>query len=305
MEINNTLLSFNQFKEQYPNDESCLKRLFNEKWKNGFNCIRCNHKKHCGGIKEFDRRCTSCGHVQSPTANTLFHKVKFSIQKAFYIVYSIATRPSGINSTDLSEILQLRQKTTWLFIQKVKQAMEPFLEADKLSGLVEINLYPIIVKNFKDQRKPTLEKKTILMAMEKKIGKISRIQGVYADKINKPILASFMNQFIDDDAVFSVDLNTDKNFQPNLIQEYTNEENYEELFPSMPEDLTPAINQWLRKIPGKSKILQKYLFEYCYRYNHHSIKDHPFDLLFNRMMQRDPNNPIGFPQEKFAHNDLL
>ncbi|GAA5221889.1 hypothetical protein [Membranihabitans marinus] len=287
MESNNILLLFDQFIDQYPNDESCLKHLFYEKWEKGFHCIRCNRKKYCGGVKKYDRRCTACGYVQSPTANTLFHKVKFSLQKAFYIVYSVASQPYGIHSTDLSKSLQLRQKTVWHFIQKVKLAMEPFLHADKLNGAVEINLYPITVKNYKDQRKPSLEKKTILMAMEKKEGKINRIQGIYTDKIDKSTLTNFIQHYIDDDAVFSMDLIYQNHTKSDFSYEYIVEDEIENYFPSHADDLTPAINHWLRNIPGKNKILQKYLFEYCYRYNHHRSIEDPFQILLKRMMQRD------------------
>jgi hypothetical protein len=45
-----------------------------------------------------------------PTAGTLFHKVKFPLLKAFYIVYFVATSKKGISSTELSRKLSLRQK---------------------------------------------------------------------------------------------------------------------------------------------------------------------------------------------------
>jgi hypothetical protein len=62
--------------------------------------------------------------LESPTAQTLFHKVKFDLLKAFYIVYFVSTNKKGITSTELSRKLNLRQKTCWGFKRKVMKAME-------------------------------------------------------------------------------------------------------------------------------------------------------------------------------------
>jgi len=56
--------------------------------------------------------------------HTLFHKVKFSILKAFHIVYYVSTNKKGISSTELSRKLGLGQKTCWFFKQKVMNGMK-------------------------------------------------------------------------------------------------------------------------------------------------------------------------------------
>ena len=117
-------LSVFEFQSKFPDIQSCSKYLAELKWKDGYKCPICSNLKYCKGIKDFDRQCTKCCHLESPTAGTLFHKVKFSLQKAFWIVYFISTNKKGMASTELSRKLQLRQKTCWLFKQKVMQAME-------------------------------------------------------------------------------------------------------------------------------------------------------------------------------------
>jgi hypothetical protein len=56
----------------------------------------------------YDRQCTRCGYVESPTAGTLIHRLKFPLLKAFYIVYYVSTCKSGVSSTELSRKLELR-----------------------------------------------------------------------------------------------------------------------------------------------------------------------------------------------------
>ena len=43
-----------------------------------------------------------CRYQATPTSGTLFHKVKFPMLKAFYIVYYMSTNKQGIASTELS-----------------------------------------------------------------------------------------------------------------------------------------------------------------------------------------------------------
>ena len=93
------------------------------KWSDGFKCERCAHTHYCKGKLDRTRQCTKCGYQATPTSNTLFHKVKFPILKALYIVYFVATNKQGISSTELSRKLGLRQKTCQSFKRKVMIAM--------------------------------------------------------------------------------------------------------------------------------------------------------------------------------------
>ena len=116
-------LSLFEFQSQFPDDDACYKYLASRKWSNGFKCEKCGHHHYCKGKQKYTRQCTKCRHQESPTSNTLFHKVKFPILKAFYIVYFISTNKKGISSTELSRKLSLRQKTCWSFKRKVMKAM--------------------------------------------------------------------------------------------------------------------------------------------------------------------------------------
>ena len=117
-------LSLFEFQSKFPDPEKCTEYLADLKWANGFVCKKCGHDKYCAGNKTFDRQCTRCHHGESPTAGTLFHKSKLPILKAFYIIYYLSTTKKGISSTELSRKLALRQKTCWLFKQKLMKAME-------------------------------------------------------------------------------------------------------------------------------------------------------------------------------------
>ena len=67
------------FVKELPNDDKCKEYLAKYKWQDGFVCSKCGSTHGCMK-KGFKYHCYKCHHVESSTANTLFHKVKFGLQ---------------------------------------------------------------------------------------------------------------------------------------------------------------------------------------------------------------------------------
>ena len=124
MEAKYKSLSIFDFQARFPDKDSCLKELADLKWKDGFTCKKCQHSKSCSATRKHDKQCSKCNYIESPNAGTLFHKVKFSIVKAMWIVYDTPINKKGISSLELFRKLELRAKTCLLFKRKVMQAMK-------------------------------------------------------------------------------------------------------------------------------------------------------------------------------------
>ena len=131
-------LTIFEFQTRFPDDRACLAYLSEQKWGDGYRCPKCGNNRFCAGEKEFNRQCTKCRYISSPTSGTLFHKVKFPLLKAFYLAYYVSTSKKGISSTELSRKLGLRQKTCWLFKQKVMNGMKSSGQF-KISGMAEVD----------------------------------------------------------------------------------------------------------------------------------------------------------------------
>ena len=71
-------LSLFEFQERYKTAGDCLVRA-GLKWKSGFICRKCGHRHSCAVHAPHSRQCTSCRYVEPPTAQTLFHQVKFDL----------------------------------------------------------------------------------------------------------------------------------------------------------------------------------------------------------------------------------
>jgi len=126
-------LDFNDFKNVFPDKDACYKFLSELKWKNTYHCKKCAYNKYSDG-PNYGRRCKNCNYYESPTVDTLFHKLKFPIEKAFYILYLSNRKDVDLTLNQLSEILELRRETCWAFKNKISLASDKVGHNKELSG---------------------------------------------------------------------------------------------------------------------------------------------------------------------------
>ncbi len=96
-------LSRKEFMSQFGTSDSCLSFFLDQKWSNRFTCLKCENLKFSKGKITYNKRCSRCGYDELPTANTLFHRVKFGITDAFEMHYDIVMSQQGANSIWLAE----------------------------------------------------------------------------------------------------------------------------------------------------------------------------------------------------------
>jgi len=111
-------ISFEEFKQVYPNENICFQFLEELKWEKGYTCKRCGNDKYGKGNHQFSRRCTKCRYDESVTTDTIFHKCKFDINKALYIVVMVNRYGDKQSISELAHELDLRVATCWNFAQK-------------------------------------------------------------------------------------------------------------------------------------------------------------------------------------------
>ncbi len=130
-----------EFAERFKTDEDCIEYLSQLKWSNGFNCVKCNHTG-CQVRSNHSRTCNKCSHTESATANTLFHKVKFGIRKAFFVCFEMATTTKSLSASYMSVRIGVTEKTARLFMHKVREAMKSS-EDHTIDGNVHIDEFVI------------------------------------------------------------------------------------------------------------------------------------------------------------------
>jgi len=119
----NRNLNYEEFIEIFTTKEQCLEILAAFKWKDDYECQKCNNHKYHLNTTNLARRCTKCGYNESPTAFTIFKGIKFDLPKAFFIVYAHLNE-DRYTLDELSEIMEMRRNTIWEFKKKVEDEIQ-------------------------------------------------------------------------------------------------------------------------------------------------------------------------------------
>jgi hypothetical protein len=282
-------LSLFEFQTRFPDEDKCKAYLATLKWGNGYKCAKCGHGKYCGGQGVYDRQCTRCGYIESPTAGTLFHKSKLPILKAFYIVYYLSTSKNGVSSTELSRKLALRQKTCWLFKQKVMKAMESS-GSFPMTGKVDVDETYVGGQDEQAIGRNEGHKKIVVVAIERKGKGIARMYGRVIEGASKKNLKKFMADHIAKEAQVRTDGWTgykglESGF-PKLVREKSEKKGKN--FPQLHRSIM-MFKAWLRGVHHSVHYLQSYINEYTYRFNRHKMKEGIFENLIIRMVAAPPH----------------
>lgn len=134
-----------EFMRDFPDDETCLRWLWNARYNLGDDMAHC---ERCGEIRLFKRyaakqprqdwTCTACGLHVHPTAGTIFHKSSTSLHLWFYAMYLMTSTRCGISAKQLERELGVTYKTAWRMFNLIRnELMEGDEDDSQLSGQVE------------------------------------------------------------------------------------------------------------------------------------------------------------------------
>jgi hypothetical protein len=280
-------LNIIEFSERFATDDDCRKYLSEIKWENGYCCGKCGHNEYYEIKKAGSRLCTKCKYAESATARTLFHKVKFPLRKAFYIAFMVVTNKKGVSSYELSRKLGLRQKTCWSFKQKVIEAMKSSGN-NPLKGNIEVDEFYVGGPEPGNTGRGNQTKQQVIMAIQTDGFGINRC---YAKVIPSADSAE-LQVFFDKHIVLDANVRTDgwagytslKKRYSNITQEASAKGG---AFPLMHRQIM-MFKAWLRGIHHHCKHLQKYLDEFCYRFNRLKYPGTLFHNLIERMVFTQP-----------------
>ncbi|MDB5009798.1 MAG: chromosome partitioning protein ParA [Mucilaginibacter sp.] len=122
--VMSTDVDFEEFSRIYPDREACFKFLSDLKWDNGYACRKCGNVNYSNGHLPYSRRCSKCGYDESVIAYTILQNTRIPINKALYIIFLMYSTKGKISSHKLSEIVDIRQSTCWVYSTRIKKLME-------------------------------------------------------------------------------------------------------------------------------------------------------------------------------------
>ncbi len=276
-----------EFSDRFKTDLDCKEYLCEIKWNEGFKCVKCNHgaaQVH----KDFSRTCNICGHRESATANTLFHKVRSGIRKAFFICFEMATSTKGLSASYMGVRYGVTEKTARLFMLKVREAMESSGN-HPMDGIVHVDEFVIGgAKKGKIGRSYDAKKKKAVTAVQ--LTEDGKVKRMYAMRIEDFSARSLQYIFINNISR-SAEVTTDKwkGYRPiakayNITQiESNNGLNFKAL-----HTMTHQIKSWIRTTYSwvSDFNMNRYFNESCFRINRSQGKATIFNNLITKMVSK-------------------
>jgi hypothetical protein len=279
-------IKFNQY---FKTEDDCLSYIAEIKWEFGYKCKQCGNERFIKGNRPYHRRCLKCKYDESPTAGTMFDKVKFSLLLSFHIVFKIVTKKKGMSTLELSREFELRQKTCWGFKWKIQQAMASSL-SNPLQGIVHVDEFFVGGPEEQKRGRAKGDKKLVVLALEIVGNGVGRAYAEIIEHASSKELGAFLNKYVSKDAQVVSD--EWKGYTP-LKKVFTklgqlasdDGKNFNDIHLHIVN-----IKGWLRGIHHhcSKEHMQGYLNEYHYRYNGRSHAGSMFDLLIKRMVANAP-----------------
>ena len=195
-----------EFAERFKTNEDCLEYLAFMKWSEGYKCLKCGHSRS-QKRSNLSRICNKCSHIESTTANTLFHKVKFGVRKAFFICFEMTTTTKSFSASYIAERFGITEKTARLFMHKVREAMKSSGN-NPMDGNVHIDEFVIGGKEEgKVGRSYNSKKKKVVCAVQlTDEGKVKRMYSMRIDNYSSKELKKIFSTHVSDEALITTDL---------------------------------------------------------------------------------------------------
>lgn len=277
-----------EFSDRFKTDLDCKEYLAGLKGKDAYKCLKCGHTA-CQPRKDFSRVCNLCSHIESATANTLFHKVKFGVRKAFFICFEMATSTKGLSASYMGVRYGVTEKTARLFMLKVREAMESSGN-HPMDGTVHVDEFVLggFEKGKIGRSYDAKKKKAVTAVQLTPEGKVRRMYAMRIEDFSARSLQYIFINNISREAKVTTD--KWKGYRPiakaydiNQI-ESSNGANFKAL-----HTMIHQIKSWIRTTYSwvSDFNINRYFNEFCFRINRSQNKDTIFNNLITKMVSAD------------------
>ena len=113
-----------EFMGQFGTEDRCIEHLAGLRWPAGYVCARCGGQE-AWRLKERPRiyECRGCGHQESVTAGTIFHRTRTDLRKWFLAAYLMGKEKRGVSAKFLQRELGVAYQTAWTIVHKLRHGL--------------------------------------------------------------------------------------------------------------------------------------------------------------------------------------
>ena len=270
-----------QFRQAFRTEDQCRAFLLARKHPDGFHCRKCGHSGHHEIAHRDAWQCAECGYQESAKAGTLFHKSHVSLTNWFQAILELTIAKGGISAVELRERLGLGSyKTAWGMLHKLRKAMG--LRDDsrpELSGVVEIDGAVFGRRSRGNQDQAYMAVEVRMSAKGKPCA--GRLAAARVVKFRRDEAVGFVSEQVAPSSTIRCDGGNDlTNLDLHVHVDLETRKN--EPYPIVANNWLPWVNRVITNLKGalngiyhgvSAKHLDKYLAEYCYRFNRRSARD--------------------------------
>ncbi len=283
---------------EFSTEEACEEYLMRMRWPDGMPCLPCGAKDFYPRLRHRRAyKCRSCGFFNRPTAGTIFHKTRTSLQQWFIAIFLIANDKRGLSALLLSEQIGVSYQTAWAMLQRMRHAMAKRDRQYLLSGFVEMDEMFIGGPTEGKKRGRGTEQTPVLVAVsflpDKKGNEYMGFAKLKAVKtIDAPTIVAFAKDVIEPGATVRTDGFT---VYP-ALQKHGFVHEARPVKQRKAHLLLPHVHTYISNLRsfilgthhGLGEMhLQQYLDEFCYRFNRRKRKSELFDRLLLACLEKE------------------
>lgn len=132
-------LSLIEFHQRYGTEEQCHEALVRWRWPQGFVCPDCGHRRSARLNTRRVWQCNRCKRQVSLTSGTLLADTKLPLRVWFLAIYLLTQSKNGRSALSLKRDLGVSYNTAWLLKHKLMQAMQDREAGRQLVGWVQMD----------------------------------------------------------------------------------------------------------------------------------------------------------------------
>ena len=279
-----------EFQEKFGTEEQCRRHLYEQRWPDGYRCPKCGHNE-CFNIGSRSLyQCKACSHQASVTAGTIFDKTRTPLTKWFMAIYLASEDKRGISALALKDKIGVAYCTAWTMLHKIRHAMGERDGGYQLSGTVEMDEAFFGAPAEGGKRGRGTDKTAVFASLsltgdgKPEFAKMKVIEADEGEAVDGEAVKAFMNGAVAKGSEIRTDgLNI---YNAGSLKGYVHNRVKDN------PDGHPGHLHWIHIIISNAKAfiqgtfhgldsthLQRYLDEFCYRFNRRWFKSGVFSRL--------------------------
>ncbi len=272
-----------QIFKQFPTQQSCIKYLEQKRWGNKPICPYCESTNTYKAQDRLRHHCNGCRKSFSVTVGTIFHDTRLPLQKWFLLIALMHNAKKGLSACQAARDIEVRRPTVWSMMHRIRKSMKD--NGDLFSGIIEMDETYVGGKPRKKNKKKDDDNdstgskrgrgtdKTPVVGMVERGGDVrahaTDKDALKAADLNRVIAKGidlFKSLLITDQyrgyaSVHKIVPHTTINHQKEYVRGLVHTNTIESFWAIVKRGMVGQFHH------VSKKYLQRYLDEFCYRYN--------------------------------------